>query len=331
MPSTDIGIDLGTATTSVYVRGKGVTISEPAIVAYDKDQKKIRAIGEEARALIGHTPGNIMEIRPLKGGVISDFVVIERMPRHYMQRGLGARGLRKPHVVICVPSGVKEIEKRAVEEAAYQAGARDVTFVKVSVAAALGAGLDIARPSGNMIVNIGGSTTEVAVISLAGVVAENSLRMGEDAFDEAIVAYAREKHGMFIGAGTAEAIKKKICVARRRTQEDQMEVRGRDIETGLPKTVVLSAEEMREAVAGPIRQVVDAVSTVLASTPPDLAAEVAKRGIVLAGSGAVLDGLEEAIEEGTGIPTVLAEEPATAVARGTGAYLGLMTEFEKGR
>ena len=331
MPSTDIGIDLGTATTSVYVKGKGVTITEPAVVAYDKDQKKIRAIGEEARALIGHTPGNIMEIRPLKGGVISDFVVIERMIRHYINRGLGHRGLLKPYIVICVPSGVTDIEKRAVEEAAYQAGARDVTLVKEPIAAALGAGLDIFRPCGNMIVNIGGGTTEIAVLSLGGIVAGNSLRFGGDSFDEAIVQYAREIHELFIGAQTAETIKKKICVARRRAEHEHMEVRGRNIATGLPKTISITSDAMRAAVEKPLRQLVEAITNVLASTPPDLTEDIMQRGIVLTGGGAILDGLEEAIERGTGVRATLAEDPITAVARGTGAYLRAMTDFERTR
>ena len=331
MPSTDIGIDLGTATTSVYVKGKGVTITEPAVVAYDKDQKKIRAIGEEARALIGHTPGNIMEIRPLKGGVISDFVVIERMIRHYINRGLGHRGLLKPYIVICVPSGVTDIEKRAVEEAAYQAGARDVTLVKEPIAAALGAGLDIFRPCGNMIVNIGGGTTEIAVLSLGGIVAGNSLRFGGDSFDEAIVQYAREIHELFIGAQTAETIKKKICVARRRAEHEHMEVSGRNIATGLPKTISITSDAMRAAVEKPLRQLVEAITNVLASTPPDLTEDIMQRGIVLTGGGAILDGLEEAIERGTGVRATLAEDPITAVARGTGAYLRAMTDFERTR
>ena len=331
MPSTDIGIDLGTATTSVYVKGKGVTITEPAVVAYDKDQKKIRAIGEEARALIGHTPGNIMEIRPLKGGVISDFVVIERMIRHYINRGLGHRGLLKPYIVICVPSGVTDIEKRAVEEAAYQAGARDVTLVKEPIAAALGAGLDIFRPCGNMIVNIGGGTTEIAVLSLGGIVAGNSLRFGGDSFDEAIVQYAREIHELFIGAQTAETIKKKICVASRRAEHEHMEVRGRNIATGLPKTISITSDAMRAAVEKPLRQLVEAITNVLASTPPDLTEDIMQRGIVLTGGGAILDGLEEAIERGTGVRATLAEDPITAVARGTGAYLRAMTDFERTR
>ena len=331
MPATDIGIDLGTATTSVYVKGKGVTITEPAVVAYDKDQKKIRAIGEDARLLIGHTPGNIMEIRPLRGGVISDFVVIERMIRHYINRGLGHRGLLKPYIVICVPSGVTDIERRAVEEAAYQAGARDVTLVKEPVAAALGAGLDIFRPCGNMIVNIGGGTTEIAVLSLGGIVASTSLRTGGDGFDGSIVEYAREVHGMFIGAQTAETIKKKICVASRRSEHEQMEMRGRNVETGLPKTVTISSDEMREAVAKPIRQLVEAITNILASTPPDLTCDIRERGIVLTGGGAILDGLEDAIERGTGVKAVLADEPITAVARGTGAYLKAMTDFERSR
>ena len=327
--ATDIGIDLGTASILVYAKGKGIVLKEPSVVAYDKDADKVKAIGEEARQMIGRTPGNIMAIRPLRQGVISDYVITEKMLRYFIQKAMGRRGFRKPRIVICVPSGVTDVERRAVEEATYQAGAREVTIVEEPIAAAIGAGIDITRPCGNMIVDIGGGTTDIAVISLGGIVVSTSIRVAGDDFNEAIIRYVRKNHGLFIGEQTAEAVKIRIGTAYRQAENMTMEIKGRNVVTGLPKTVTLTSEEIREALLDTVSQIVDAVHNVLEKTPPELAADVSERGIVLTGGGALLDGLEEIISERTGINTMTAENPAMVVALGTGQYVEIMSEFER--
>ncbi|MDO4490442.1 MAG: rod shape-determining protein [Lachnospiraceae bacterium] len=327
--STDIGIDLGTATILVYVKGKGITVKEPAVVAYDKDLDKIKAYGEEARQMIGRTPGNIIAIRPLRNGTITDYVITERMLRYFIQKAMGRRGLRKPRVVICVPSGVTDVERRAVEQATYQAGARDVTIVPEPIAAAVGAGIDITRPCGNMIVDIGGGITDIAVISLGGIVVSDSVQQGGDSFNESIIRYVRKVHGLFIGEQTADALKVKIGTAHQKGKDKVMEIRGRNVVTGLPKTVDISSGEIRAAVSDVVTQIVEVIQSVLEKTPPELAADVARRGILLTGGGALLDGIEDVIRDRTGINTILAENPISVVALGTGRYMEVMNAFER--
>ena len=302
MVSTDIGIDLGTASILVYIKGKGVVLKEPSVVAFDRDTNKIKAIGEEARLMLGRTPGNIVAVRPLRQGVISDYKVTEQMIKYFIQKALGKKSFRKPRISVCVPSGVTEVEKKAVEDATYQAGAREVAIIEEPIAAAIGAGIDISRPCGNMIVDIGGGTADIAVISLGGSVVSTSIKIAGDDFDEAIVRYMRKKHNLLIGERTAEDIKIKIG-------------------TGLPKTVTVSSEETEEALREPTLQIVEAVHSVLEKTPPELAADVADRGIVLTGGGSLLRGLEELIEDRTGINTMTADEPMTCVAIGTGKFV----------
>ena len=327
MQCTDIGIDLGTASILVYIRGKGVVLKEPSVVAFDRDTNRIKAIGEEARLMLGRTPGNIVAVRPLRQGVISDYTVTEKMLKYFIQKAVGKRMFRKPRISVCVPSGVTEVEKKAVEDATLQAGARDVAIIEEPIAAAIGAGIDISRPCGNMIVDIGGGTSDIAVISLGGTVVSQSIKIAGDDFDEAIVRFMRKKHNLLIGERTAEDIKIKIGTAYRRPQVETMDVRGRNLVTGLPKTVTVTSEETEEALRETTSQIVEAVHSVLENTPPELAADVADRGIVLTGGGALLRGLEELIEEKTGINTMTAEEPMTAVAIGTGKYV----EFLSGR
>lgn len=321
MQCTDIGIDLGTASILVYIRGKGVVLKEPSVVAFDRDTNKIKAIGEDARLMLGRTPGNIVAVRPLRQGVISDYTVTEKMMKYFIQKALGKRTFRKPRIAVCVPSGVTEVEKKAVEDATYAAGARDVKIIEEPVAAAIGAGIDIAKPCGNMIVDIGGGTSDIAVISLGGTVVSTSIKVAGDDFDEAIVRYMRKKHNLLIGDRTAEDIKIQVGSAYARAEESSMEVRGRNLVTGLPKTVTVTSEETREALREATAQIVEAVHSVLERTPPELAADISDRGIVLTGGGSMLQGLEQLIEEKTGITTMTADDPMTAVAIGTGQYI----------
>ena len=329
MPATDIGIDLGTTNILVYAKGKGIVIKEPAVVAYDKDTNKIRAIGEEARQMIGRTPGNIVAIRPLKQGVISDFTVTEAMLKYFIQKAMGRRAFRKPRISICVPSGITEVERKAVEEATYQAGAKSVTMVEAPVAAAIGAGIDITKPFGNLVVDIGGGTTDIAVISLGGVVVSNSIKVAGGNFEEAIVRNIRKHYSLFIGERSAERVKIKIGTAYKHPEVEEMEVTGRNVVTGLPKTITITSEEIRMALNDTTMQIVEAVHGVLEKTPPELAADVADRGIILTGGGALLNGLEELIEERTGINTVTCEDPSFAVAIGTGQYTEVMEKLGK--
>ena len=327
---TDIGIDLGTASVLVYVKGKGVVLKEPSVVAFDRNTNKIKAIGEEARLMLGRTPGNIVAVRPLRQGVISDYTVTEKMLSYFISRTVGKSLFgRKPRISVCVPSGATEVEKKAVEDATYQAGAREVSIIEEPVAAAIGAGIDIAKPCGNMIVDIGGGTADIAVISLGGVVVSNSIEVAGDDFDEAIVRFMRKKHNLLIGERTAEEIKINVGTVYKRPENLTMDVRGRNLVTGLPKTVTVTSEETEEALREPAYQIVDAVHNVLERTPPELAADISDRGIVLTGGGSLIQGLEELIEEKTGINTMTAEDPLTAVAIGTGKYIEYLADDDK--
>ncbi|MDY4875042.1 MAG: rod shape-determining protein MreB [Eubacterium sp.] len=321
----DIGIDLGTASILVYVKGKGVVLKEPSVVAFDRDTNRIKAIGEEARLMLGRTPGNIVAVRPLRQGVISDYTVTEKMLKYFIQKAVGKQRFRKPLISICVPSQVTEVERKAVEDAAFQAGARDVKIIEEPIAAAIGAGIDIARPCGNMIVDIGGGTSDIAVISLGGTVVSASIKIAGDDFDDAIVRYMRKKHNLLIGERTAEDIKIRIGSAYPRPESVTVDVRGRNLVTGLPKTITVTSEETEEALKDTTSQVVEAVHSVLEKTPPELAADIADRGIVLTGGGSLLYGLEELIESKTGITTMTAEDPMTAVAIGTGRYVEFLS------
>ena len=328
MQYTDIGIDLGTASILVYIRGKGVVLKEPSVVAFDRDTDKIKAIGEDARLMLGRTPGNIVAVRPLRQGVISDYKVTEMM-KHFIQKALGKKTFRKPRIAVCVPSGVTEVEKKAVEDATYQAGARDVSIIEEPIAAAIGAGIDISKPCGNMIVDIGGGTSDIAVISLGGTVVSASIKIAGDDFDEAIVRYMRKKHNLLIGERTAEDIKIKIGSAFKRAEVDYMDVRGRNLVTGLPKTIRVSSEETEEALRETTSQIIDTIHSVLEKTPPELAADIADRGIVLTGGGSLLRGLEDLVESRTGINTMTAEDPMTAVAIGTGKYVEFLAGYRE--
>ena len=324
MFGSDIGVDLGTASVLVYIKGKGVVLKEPSVVAFDKDTNKIRAIGEEARLMLGRTPGNIVAVRPLRQGVISDYTVTEKMLRYFIQKATGKRTFRGV-VSICVPSQVTEVEKKAVEDAAYQTGAKSVAIIEEPIAAAIGAGIDISRACGNMIVDIGGGTTDIAVISLGGTVASTSIKIAGDDFDEAIVRYMRKKHNLLIGERTAEDIKIKIGSAYRRPETVAMDVRGRNLVTGLPKTISVTSEETEEALRESTTHIVEAVHSVLEKTPPELAADIADRGIVMTGGGSLLYGFDALIEEKTGITTMTAQDPMTAVAIGTGKYVEFLS------
>lgn len=323
--AVDIGIDLGTASILVYVKGKGVILKEPSVVAFDRDSNEVKAIGEEARLMLGRTPGNIIAVRPLRQGVISDYTVTEKMIKYFVQKALGRRTFQKPRISICVPSGVAEVERNAVQQATFAAGARDVYLIEEPVAAAIGAGIDISKACGNLIVDIGGGTTDVAVISLGGTVVSTSLKVAGDDFDEAIVRYMKKKHNLLIGDRTAEDIKIKIGTTYPLIENEAMEVSGRNLVTGLPKTVTVTSAETERALQGTSNQIIEAIISVLERTPPELSADILERGIMLTGGGAKLRGLEEMIEERTGINTMTAEEPTQVVAIGTGEYVELMS------
>jgi rod shape-determining protein MreB and related proteins len=320
----DMAVDLGTANTLVYVRGRGIVLSEPSVVAIDQATGDVHAVGLEAKRMLGRTPGTISAIRPLKDGVIADFDVTEQMLRHFIQK-VHQHRFAHPRVVVCVPSGVTGVEKRAVEEATLSAGARQAYLIEEPMAAAIGAGLPVAEPTGNMIVDIGGGTTEVAVISLGGIVVSQSLRVGGDEMDEAIINHIKREYKLLIGQQTAEEIKLEVGSAFPLKEEVQAEVRGRDMLTGLPKTVILSSEEVRHALEDPVAQIIDAIKSTLDKTPPELAADIMDRGIVLAGGGALLQGLDQRLRQETHMPTHLAESPLTCVAVGSGRSL---EEFE---
>ncbi|HJZ61579.1 MAG TPA: rod shape-determining protein [Miltoncostaeaceae bacterium] len=320
----DMAVDLGTANTLVYVRGRGIALSEPSVVAIDHRTNEVHAVGIEAKRMLGRTPGNISAIRPLKDGVIADFDVTEQMLKHFIRKVHQNRWAH-PRVVVCVPSGVTGVEKRAVVEATYSAGAREAHLIEEPMAAAIGAGLPVAEPTGNMIVDIGGGTTEVAVISLGGIVVAQSIRVGGDELDEAIINYVKREHKLMIGNQTAEEVKLEIGSAYPLREEVQAEIRGRDMVSGLPKTVVLSSEDVRSALEEPLVQIVDAVKATLDKTPPELASDIMDRGIMLAGGGSLLQGLDERLRQETEMPIHVAESPLTCVAVGSGRAL---EEFE---
>jgi rod shape-determining protein MreB len=319
-----MAVDLGTANTLVYVRGRGIVLSEPSVVAIDQRTNEVHAVGVEAKRMLGRTPGTISAIRPLKDGVIADFDVTEQMLRHFIQKVHQNRWAH-PRVVVCVPSGVTGVEKRAVEEATLSAGARQAFLIEEPMAAAIGAGLPVAEPTGNMVVDIGGGTTEVAVISLGGIVVAQSIRIGGDELDEAIISYVKREHKLMIGNQTAEEVKLEIGSAFTLQEEVQAEIRGRDMISGLPKTVVLSSEEVRAALEEPTIQIIDAVKSTLDKTPPELASDIMDRGIVMAGGGSLLTGLDERLRAETEMPIHVAESPLTCVAVGSGRSL---EEFE---
>ena len=323
MFASDIGIDLGTASILVYIKGKGVVLKEPSVAAYDRDAGKIKAIGEEARLMLSRSMGNIVAIRPLQGGIISDYAVTEQMLKYFIPKASGKLSFKKPRIAVNMPNNVTEVERKAMEDATYQAGAREVTLVPAPIASSIGAGIDISKPCGKMIVDIGAGTSDIAVLSLDGIVVDDSIKIAGDSFDEAIVKYAKNNHNMIIGESTAEDIKIHIGSAVRRMQQKLMEVKGRDVMTGLPKTIRISSDDICEALQEPTSRIVEAVHGVLEKMPPELAADIVGRGIVLTGGGAMLDGMEELIEEKTGINTVLAENPITAAVIGTGRYVEL--------
>ena len=325
--SNDIGIDLGTASILVYIKGKGVVLKEPSVVAIDRDTNKIMAIGEEARLMIGRTPGNIVAVRPLRQGVISDYTVTEKMMKYFINKAVGKKTLRKPRISVCIPSGATEVERKAVEDATYQAGAREVSIIEEPVAAAIGAGIDISKACGNMIVDIGGGTADIAVISLGGTVVSTSIKVAGDDFDEAIVRYMRKNHNLYIGERTAEEIKIEVGCVYPLPEVKKMTVKGRNLVTGLPKTVEVSSEETEEALREATSQIVEAVHSVLEKTPPELASDIADRGIVLTGGGSLLSGLEDLIEAKTGINTMTAEDPMTCVAIGTGKFIEFLAGY----
>lgn len=329
----DIGIDLGTANVLVYVNGKGIVIKEPSVVAIDKRSQTVLSVGDEARKMIGRTPGNIVAIRPLKDGVIYDYNITEKMLTYYVDKVVDKKGFGRffmPRIMVCVPTGVTEVEKRAVEEATRQAGARDVYIIEEPIAAAIGAGIDISRPDGNMIVDIGGGTADIAVISLGGAVVSESIRIGGDKFDEYIVNYMRKKHNLLIGDRTAEQVKVNIGTAYPREEEVSMDVRGRNLVTGLPQKITIDSKEMLEALAEGVNQIVSTVHSVLEKTPPELAADISESGIVMTGGGALLHGLDKRIEESTGIEVKIAEDPLSCVAKGTGESLSALDVLETG-
>jgi rod shape-determining protein MreB len=318
---TDIGIDLGTASVLVYVKNKGIVIREPSVVALQKDTNKILAIGEEARQMIGRTPGNIVAVRPLKDGVIANYEVTEEMLKYFIERVIPRPRLFRPQIVVCIPSGVTSVEKRAVLDAAVQAGAKKTFLVEEPMAAAIGAGLNITEANGNMVVDIGGGTTDIAVISLGGIVVSESLRVGGDKFDEAIIRYIKKMYNMMIGERTAEEIKIKIGSAYPEGEEKTMDIRGRDLVTGLPRTIKFTSTDSFQALSEPIAAIVDGIKSVLERTPPELASDIVDKGIVLTGGGALLQGFSRLLAEETGIPVHLAQDPLSCVALGTGKIL----------
>lgn len=330
--SPDIGIDLGTASVLVYVKGKGIVLQEPSVVAIDIDTNKVLAVGEEAQKMLGRTPGNIVAIRPLKDGVISDYDVTEKMLKHFIEKVTGGVGLFrffKPQIIVCVPSGVTEVEKRAVIDATMEAGARDVYLIEEPIAAAIGAGIEISLPNGSMVVDIGGGTSDVAVISLGGIVVSTSIKIAGDKFDESIVKYMRKKHSLLIGERTAEEIKINIGSAYPREKEVYMDVRGRNLVSGLPETIKVSSMETLDALKESVAQIADAVHYVLEKTPPELSADISDKGILLTGGGSLLHGLDKLISKRTGIRVYIADEAISCVAKGTGEALNSIKVLQR--
>lgn len=327
----DIGIDLGTANVLVYVKGKGLVLQEPSVVAVDRDTNRVLAIGTEAKNMLGRTPGNIVAIRPLRDGVIADYDVTESMLRFFIDKVVGRRFVFRPRIMICVPSGVTMVEKRAVQEAAEQAGARSTQLIEEPMAAAIGAGLPVAEATGSMIIDIGGGTTDIAVISLGGIVLSRSLRIAGDKFDEEIIAYVRRVCNILIGERTAENIKSQVAAAFPEARQAQMDVRGRDLLSGLPKNIQITTAQASEALSVPVGRILEVVKAVLEETPPELASDIMDHGIVLTGGGSLLYGLPELIQKETGIPAILAEDPMSCVAMGTGKALDFADYFGDGQ
>ncbi len=325
---TDLGIDLGTATVLVYIKGKGVILKEPSVVAIDRTNNRVLAVGEEARQMIGRTPGNIVAIRPMRDGVISDYDITERMLKHFISRACGKRRISSPRVVVCIPCEATEVEKRAVIDAAKNAGAKKVFLIEEPLAAAIGAGMDITIASGSMVIDIGGGTTDIAVISLGGIVVRSSIKVAGDKFDESIIKYIRKKHKLMIGERTAEDLKINIGSAFKMDEEKVAEIRGRDLITGLPKNVEVSSEEMREALKETVNAIADCTHSVLEKTPPELAADIADKGIMMTGGGSLLNGLSDLIQEETKVPVYLAEDPVSCVALGTGKVLEYLDKMD---
>jgi rod shape-determining protein MreB len=321
----DMAVDLGTANTLVYVRGKGIVLNEPSVVAINTNTGGILAVGAEAKKMIGRTPGNIVAIRPLKDGVIADFDTTERMLRYFIQKVHRRRHLAKPRIVVCVPSGITGVEQRAVKDAGYAAGARKVYIIEEPMAAAIGAGLPVHEPTGNMVVDIGGGTTEVAVISLGGIVTSTSIRIGGDELDEAIIQHVKKEYSLLLGERTSEAIKLAIASVYPMPEELVAEIKGRDLVSGLPKTITIAAEEIRRAIEEPVNAIIDAIKTTLDRTPPELAADIMDRGIVLTGGGGLIRGLDKRLRHETGMPVRIADTPLQAVVLGSGKCL---EEFE---
>ena len=324
----DIGIDLGTATVIAYVKGKGVVLREPSVVAVDNDTKEVLAVGQEARRMLGRTPGNIVATRPLREGVISDYTVTEKMLKYFINK-INGKSLFSPRTMICIPSRVTEVEKKAVIDAATQAGSRKVFLIEEPIAAAIGAGIDIAKPCGNMVVDIGGGTTDIAVISLGGSVESTSLKIAGDKFDEHIIKYIKKKHNVMVGERTAEELKINIGCVYPKIQDADMEIRGRDLITGLPKTIKVYSSEMLEALIEPAMMIVDAVHSVLEKTPPELAADISDKGIYMTGGGCLIDGLDKLLQEKTGINVMIANDAVSCVALGTGKALDNLDTLDR--
>ena len=327
--SNDVAIDLGTANTLVYLKGKGIVLNEPSVVAVDRTTGKVIAVGKEAKSMLGRTPAEIVAVRPLKDGVIADFEKTEDLLREFIQKALRRRTWVRPRIIICVPSGITEVEKRAVQDSAQHAGAREVLLVPEPIAAAIGVGLPVGKPSGNMIIDIGGGTTEIAVMALNSIVNQQSIRVGGDEMDEAIVQYVKKAYNLLIGEQTAEQIKIKIGSAFRLEQEEEMEIKGRDLVAGIPKTMKISSVEVREALSEPLQQIVDALMQSLEKTPPELASDIVDRGIVMTGGGSLLRGIDMLLREATNLPITVAEDPLSCVVLGTGKILDDPTQYEK--
>ncbi len=327
--SNDMGIDLGTATTLVFVKGEGVVLCEPSVVAIERGTSHVLAVGDEAKRMLGRTPGNIVAIRPMKDGVISDFEITEAMLRYFIKKVHHRKVLVRPRIVIAIPSGITEVEKRAVKDSAERAGAREVFLIEEPIAAAIGVGLPIQEPVGNMIIDVGGGTTEIAVISLAGTVFSKSIRIGGDEMNEAIIEYLKKTYNLMVGERTSEDIKIKIGSAYPLEEEMSMEVKGRDMVAGLPKTVTITSEEIRESLQEPLRAILEVTKVSLERTPPELAADLIDHGIVMAGGGSLLRGLDKLISEETGLPVHITDDPIVAVANGTGIVLSEIQYLKK--
>lgn len=329
--SNDIGIDLGTATVLVHIKGKGIVLREPSVLAINRDTNEVCAVGEEARKMLGRTPGNIVAIRPLRDGVISDYEKTEVMLKHFIKKACKGRPSKifKPNIMICVPCGATEVERRAVKNAAIKSGAKDTFLIEEPIAAAIGAGIDVSKPCGSMIVDIGGGTTDIAVMSYNGIVVRTSIKTAGDVFDESIIRYMRRKHNMLIGERTAEEIKMTIGCVYPRPAEATMDVRGRNLVSGLPRTITISSTEILEALEEPVALIIDAIHNALESTPPELSADISDRGIIMTGGGCLIYGMDKLIQEKTGINAIIADDAVSCVANGIGKILNTMTKAEK--